>query len=266
MFADGAGAARPAGAPRRPADPRRGRAAGRERRPSPRPRPAAATCSRIPAGLAAEAVQVVKLPRRPAAAEARLAGAAIAGFNGSVPLTVLAGGQARIAEVALGLALRAYDFNDYRTPGGRGAGAEPGGDASRSATRAPPRRPSRRSRRRPRGCSSPATWSASRRTCSTTTEFAERLTGAARARRRGRGAGRARARGARDAHAARGRAGLGEPVEGRGDAVEGRRRRRAVRAGRQGRGLRHRRHLDQAGRRHGGDDDGHGRRRASSPG
>ena len=69
-----------------------------------------------PAGLAAEAVQVVKLSRKPAAAEARLAGAAVAGFNGSVPLTVLAGGQARLGEVALGLVLRSYEFNDYRTP------------------------------------------------------------------------------------------------------------------------------------------------------
>ncbi len=69
-----------------------------------------------PGGLAAEAVQVVKLPRRPTPAQARLAGAAIAGFNATSPLTVLAGGQGRIAEVALGLALRAYDFTDYRTP------------------------------------------------------------------------------------------------------------------------------------------------------
>jgi leucyl aminopeptidase len=69
-----------------------------------------------PAGLAAEAVQVVKLPRRASAADARLAGAAIAGFNGSVPLTVLAGGHARAADVALGLALRAYAFDTYRAP------------------------------------------------------------------------------------------------------------------------------------------------------
>ena len=55
---------------------------------------------KMPAGLAADAVQVVKLPRKPTAAEARLAGAAIAGFNGSVALTVLAGGQARVAEIA----------------------------------------------------------------------------------------------------------------------------------------------------------------------
>jgi leucyl aminopeptidase len=69
-----------------------------------------------PGGLAAEAVQVVKLPKKPTPAEARTAGGAIAGFNGSVPLTVLAGGQARVAEVALGLALRAYGFDTYRAP------------------------------------------------------------------------------------------------------------------------------------------------------
>ena len=33
-----------------------------------------------------------------------------------MPLTVLAGGQARVAEVAQGLALRAYAFDTYRTP------------------------------------------------------------------------------------------------------------------------------------------------------
>jgi len=70
----------------------------------------------FPPGLAAEAVLVMKLPARPTVAEARLAGAAIAGFNASVPLTVLAGAQARVAEVALGLALRAYEFREYRTP------------------------------------------------------------------------------------------------------------------------------------------------------
>ncbi|MFO1106926.1 MAG: leucyl aminopeptidase [Amaricoccus sp.] len=69
----------------------------------------------FPAGLAAEALFVVKLPRRPSAAEARAAGAAIAGFNTTVPLTVLAGATPRIAEIALGLGLRAYDFALYRT-------------------------------------------------------------------------------------------------------------------------------------------------------
>ena len=79
----------------------------------------------FPPGLAAEAVLVVKLPARPTVAEARLAGAAIAGFNASVPLTVLAGAQARVAEVALGLALRAYEFRELPDPGARRAGAEP---------------------------------------------------------------------------------------------------------------------------------------------
>jgi leucyl aminopeptidase len=68
----------------------------------------------FPAGLAAEAVLVVKLPRKPSAAEARRAGAAIAGFNASAPLTVLAGGQTRVGEIAQGLVLRAYDFTTYR--------------------------------------------------------------------------------------------------------------------------------------------------------
>ena len=69
-----------------------------------------------PAGLAAEAVQVVKLARRPSPEEARRAGAAIAGFNDAAPLTVLAGANARTADLALGLVLRAYAFNEYRTP------------------------------------------------------------------------------------------------------------------------------------------------------
>lgn len=69
-----------------------------------------------PQGLAAEALLVVKLARKPEAAEARRAGAAIAAFNGSVPLSILAPAQGRVSEVALGLALRAYDFIDYRSP------------------------------------------------------------------------------------------------------------------------------------------------------
>ncbi len=68
-----------------------------------------------PARLAAEAVLAVKLARRPSAAEARKAGAGIAAFNGSVPLHVLVGARARAAEIAQGLALRAYAFDTYRT-------------------------------------------------------------------------------------------------------------------------------------------------------
>ncbi|PZQ50502.1 MAG: leucyl aminopeptidase [Rhodovulum sulfidophilum] len=68
----------------------------------------------FPAGLAAESLIVVKLPRKATAAEARAAGAAIAGFNGSAALSVLAGALPLAAEVALGLGLRAYAFTTYR--------------------------------------------------------------------------------------------------------------------------------------------------------
>ncbi len=69
-----------------------------------------------PAGLEAEAVLVVKLPRRATTAQARKAGAAIAKFNGSVPLAVLADTAPHVAEIALGLTLRAYEYLDLRTP------------------------------------------------------------------------------------------------------------------------------------------------------
>ncbi|MFT3972861.1 MAG: leucyl aminopeptidase [Amaricoccus sp.] len=68
----------------------------------------------FPAGVAAEAVLVVKLPRKPTPSDARRAGAAIAQFNATAPLTVVAGRQARVAEIALGLALKAYAFDAYR--------------------------------------------------------------------------------------------------------------------------------------------------------
>ena len=68
----------------------------------------------FPAGLAAEALLVVKLPKKATPAEARAAGAALAAFNASVPLTVLAGPLANVAEFALGLGLKAYAFTEYR--------------------------------------------------------------------------------------------------------------------------------------------------------
>jgi leucyl aminopeptidase len=69
----------------------------------------------FPAGLSAEAVQVVRLGRRPGVAEARKAGAAIARGRGRAPLLILAGGLPRAAEIAYGLALRAYRFTDHLT-------------------------------------------------------------------------------------------------------------------------------------------------------
>ncbi len=68
-----------------------------------------------PAGLAADALLIVKLPRRATQAEARKAGGAIAQKRGKGDLLVIAPGIARVAEVALGIALRAYDFTDHQT-------------------------------------------------------------------------------------------------------------------------------------------------------
>jgi leucyl aminopeptidase len=68
-----------------------------------------------PAGLKAEAVQLVKLPRRVTQAEARKAGANIGRALGDGGVTVLAGRHPKAADIALGLMLRAYDFGQYQT-------------------------------------------------------------------------------------------------------------------------------------------------------
>ena len=68
-----------------------------------------------PAGLAAEALQLVSLPARASVDEARKAGAAIGARLGKVETLVLAPRHAQAAEVALGIALRAYDFDTYKT-------------------------------------------------------------------------------------------------------------------------------------------------------
>ncbi len=68
-----------------------------------------------PTGLAADALLVVKLPRRASVSEARKAGGAIARHRGKGDLLVLAPNLTRMAEVVFGLALRAYDFADHKT-------------------------------------------------------------------------------------------------------------------------------------------------------
>lgn len=67
----------------------------------------------FPAGLAAEALQLVKLPARPTLAEARKAGATIGRALGEAGAVVLAGGRCHPAEIGFGLTLRAYDFRRY---------------------------------------------------------------------------------------------------------------------------------------------------------
>ncbi|MBI1172228.1 leucyl aminopeptidase [bacterium] len=68
-----------------------------------------------PAGLAAEAVQVVRLPKKTDAATARKAGGAIAQARGMGPVLVLAEAAPRLSDLLLGLVLRAYDFDLYKT-------------------------------------------------------------------------------------------------------------------------------------------------------
>lgn len=69
----------------------------------------------FPVGLAAKALLVVKLDRRPSVEEARKAGASLAKFKGSTPLVLCAGAFNRTAQIVLGLALRAYTFDAHRT-------------------------------------------------------------------------------------------------------------------------------------------------------
>ncbi len=68
-----------------------------------------------PAGLAAEAVQVVRLERRLDRDAARRAGGAIAAAAGDKAVTVLAGAQKGLDELVLGAVLRAYAFDTYKT-------------------------------------------------------------------------------------------------------------------------------------------------------
>jgi len=68
-----------------------------------------------PAGLAAEALQLVKLPRNPTQAQARKAGATIGKAKGAAALLVLAAGLPQVAELAFGLVMRVYDFADHKS-------------------------------------------------------------------------------------------------------------------------------------------------------
>ncbi|MDJ1007037.1 MAG: leucyl aminopeptidase [Paracoccaceae bacterium] len=73
----------------------------------------------FPTGLHAEALDVVKLNRRPTVAEARKAGGAFGAKAGSDEVLVLAGNIRLVEEIALGAVLKAYDFRDHKT--GEGA-------------------------------------------------------------------------------------------------------------------------------------------------
>ena len=68
-----------------------------------------------PAGMEARAVLVVRLSRRADAAQARRAGAAVGKALGKAGALVLAGAHRHAGEIALGILLRAYDFNAHKT-------------------------------------------------------------------------------------------------------------------------------------------------------
>ncbi|MDU8926564.1 leucyl aminopeptidase [Alisedimentitalea sp. MJ-SS2] len=76
-----------------------------------------------PAGLAAEAVDVVKLDRTAPVIEARKAGAALAKALGKAELLLMLGNLVRGHEVAAGLALRAYGFETHKTAEAEATGA-----------------------------------------------------------------------------------------------------------------------------------------------
>ena len=68
-----------------------------------------------PAGLAAEALDVVCLPRNASITETRRAGAAIGQAKGDKAVLVLGGALRRPVELVLGVVLRAYEFVTHKT-------------------------------------------------------------------------------------------------------------------------------------------------------
>jgi leucyl aminopeptidase len=69
----------------------------------------------FPAGLQAQAVQIIRLARKADQAQARKAGAALARAHGAGATLVLAEAHPRAADIAFGLAMRAYEFNTHKT-------------------------------------------------------------------------------------------------------------------------------------------------------
>jgi len=78
-------------------------------------KPGEALSLTYPSGMAADAVDVVHLPRQADVQEARKAGAALAKLRGDSDVLMLAAGTRRVAEVAFGLAMRDYAFQDQKS-------------------------------------------------------------------------------------------------------------------------------------------------------
>ena len=69
----------------------------------------------FPAGLAAEALQLICLPKKASQAEARLAGAAVARGLHACATVLIAEAHPRAADISFGLAMRAYDFIPHKS-------------------------------------------------------------------------------------------------------------------------------------------------------
>lgn len=68
-----------------------------------------------PAGMKAEALDILCLPRNPSVNEARKAGASLAKLRGGKALLLAADTTKRVAEVGFGLVMRDYEFNAHKS-------------------------------------------------------------------------------------------------------------------------------------------------------
>ncbi|AXI42662.1 leucyl aminopeptidase [Sulfitobacter sp. SK011] len=78
-------------------------------------KPGDAVAMAYPGGLTADAVDVVCLPKGADRHVARRAGASLAKLRGQSDVLILAAGTRRVAEVAYGVALRDYRFDDHKS-------------------------------------------------------------------------------------------------------------------------------------------------------
>jgi leucyl aminopeptidase len=88
-------------------------------------KPGQVTSLAWPAGMAAEALDIVVLDRPTDTRTVRKAGAALAALKGKAALLLMAGNRKFAADMAMGLALRAYTFDVHKTA--EDDTAEPGG-------------------------------------------------------------------------------------------------------------------------------------------
>ena len=86
-------------------------------------KPGDAVAMAYPTGLEAVAVDVVRLPKSADALVARKAGAGLAKLRGTADLLVLAAGYRRTEQVAYGIAMRDYGFEDHKSKPKEAAGA-----------------------------------------------------------------------------------------------------------------------------------------------